>query len=601
MSAISALWPAGATRAPAATRATGTGPTRTWTAGTLAPRPRRTRLVGIGVEAAGIGVVGREARRIARMSVGARRTLALARTARSTIACTATAGTAFAAARAAAWSAACAGRTAGSRTSGPRTAGARFVAVRLARAPRAVWIAVPGRTGLDAVRHVPGTECGRIAGVVSGARLPIAARCALSRLARTLGLECLVDLFRGRFATDRQPAVLARAATSAATVFAHIVEATQFATFVRGAMAAHVTMRAVLATDVHRRLGRLALADHGLQRQCRRRAVLQPEFLAQRVDLFRRQFLRLAAQQRLRQLDHAIANAFEAADLAALRFPQAAHFAIAAFLEKDAEPVVGVRPADAFDLVELRRPVLERDATLQAVDELVGHVLLAFRSAYAAYVLALDLVRGMHHRVGKFAIRGEQQQAGGVDVQPTDRDPACAFQCRQCFEDRRAPFGILARGDFAFGLVVHQHAAGFGQRAGDKGAPVDLDLVAAGDAHAHLRDLAINLDQAIGDALLQRAARTQTRLRQHLVQAFLQPRGFGGGVAVALEGQRASLSSCVCARGSSAGASSEPAVEMSPIAIPSPALPSNCNCGSSSPMSLSSDSGGSSSRRLRPK
>ena len=39
-------------------------------------RPRRMRLVAIGIEAAGIGVVGREARRVAGMSVGTRRALA---------------------------------------------------------------------------------------------------------------------------------------------------------------------------------------------------------------------------------------------------------------------------------------------------------------------------------------------------------------------------------------------------------------------------------------------------------------------------------------------------------------------------------------------
>ena len=106
-------------------------------------------------------------------------------------------------------------------------------------------------------------------------------------------------------------------ATSAA-ILAHVVEATQLATFVRGVVAAAVTLRAMLPADVHGRLRRAPLADHRLQRQRRRRAVLESEFLAQRVDLVGREFLRLPTQQRLRKFDLAVADALEPADLAAL-------------------------------------------------------------------------------------------------------------------------------------------------------------------------------------------------------------------------------------------------------------------------------------------
>src|SRR5690606_17301103 len=118
----------------------------------------------------------------------------------------------------------------------------------------------------------------------------------------------------------------------------------------------------------------------------------------------------------------------------------------------------------------------------------------------------------------------------------TDRDPARALERRQGFEDRRAAFGILARGDFAFGLVVHQHPRRFAQRAGDKLATVDIDAVAALDRHAGLRDFAVDLDQAIGDALLERAARTEAGLGQHLVQALFEPGcDFGALLFAALE------------------------------------------------------------------
>src|SRR3546814_7096609 len=70
---------------------------------------------------------------------------------------------------------------------------------------------------------------------------------------------------------------------------------------------------------------------------------------------------------------------------------------------------------------------------------------------------------------------------------------------------------------------------------------VEFDAVAAADAHAGLRDLAVDLDQAVGDALLQRAARAQAGLGQDLVQALFQPRGAGGAFCAALQGKLAAV------------------------------------------------------------
>src|SRR5690606_32101708 len=117
---------------------------------------------------------------------------------------------------------------------------------------------------------------------------------------------------------------------------------------------------------------------------------LEAEFPAQRLHVCRRQFLRLAAQQRAGQGDAAVADALEPRDLAALRFPHPADLAVAAFGEHHAEPVVRAGAADALDLVELRRTVLQRDAAAQALDDAVGHAFLAFRGAHPADILALD-------------------------------------------------------------------------------------------------------------------------------------------------------------------------------------------------------------------
>src|SRR5690606_28983960 len=475
------------------------------------------------------------------------------------------------------------------RTGATGAATGRLAAVRFARTARTVGVAMAAGSGVDAVGDVPGAERRRI--LRSRARL--AATRVLSRLARTFRLERLVELLGRGLAADGEAAMGLLAAASA-TVLAHVVETAQLAAFVGGVMAADITLGA-MAAHVHGRFGGLALADHRLQRQCRWRAVFQAELLAQRLDAFGRQFLRMSTQQRLRQLDAAVLDALQATDLATLRFPQAAHFAVAAFLEQYAEPVVRIGTADAFDLVELRRAVVQRHAAAQTVGDLVRHAVLAFGRTHAAHVFARDFVRGMHHRVGQLAVGGEQQQAGGVDVQAADGDPARALERGQRLEDGRAAFGILARGDFAFGLVVHQHPGRLAQRAGDEGLAVDLDAVAALDARPQLRDFAVDLDHAIGDALLERAARTQPGLGQDLVQALLQAGGGSLGLGT-LGGQLArglvlGVAHSVSSSCSFSLSSVPPAMAMSPTGMASPlslaaALllsSSNDSCGSSSP------------------
>src|SRR5690606_39008514 len=179
-------------------------------------------------------------------------------------------------------------------------------------------------------------------------------------------------LLGGRFAADGQAALEAAtlAATAAAAVFTQVVETTQFAAFVGTVVAIDVGIAAAaIARHAHGGLGGTALADHRLQGQGGRRTFFQLQFGAQRFDLLDRQLDRLATQQFARQLHLAVAGALEAADLAALRFPQAAHFTVAAFLDHHAEPVVRIGAANALDLVELGRAIFQCDATGEAVDE----------------------------------------------------------------------------------------------------------------------------------------------------------------------------------------------------------------------------------------
>src|SRR3546814_18953255 len=53
---------------------------------------------------------------------------------------------------------------------------------------------------------------------------------------------------------------------------------------------------------------------------------------------------------------------------------------------------------------------------------------------------------------------GEHQQAGGVDIEPTVRDPATAAEFRQLAEYRAPAFRLVTRDEFAGAFLVNQHA-----------------------------------------------------------------------------------------------------------------------------------------------
>ena len=83
-----------------------------------------------------------------------------------------------------------------------------------------------GRAGIDTFRHIPGAERGGIARIALLTRTHL-----LALLARALRLERLVAGIGRGFAADGQAAVRLLATATAAAIFAHVVEATQFAPF----------------------------------------------------------------------------------------------------------------------------------------------------------------------------------------------------------------------------------------------------------------------------------------------------------------------------------------------------------------------------------
>jgi 8-oxo-dGTP diphosphatase len=62
----------------------------------------------------------------------------------------------------------------------------------------------------------------------------------------------------------------------------------------------------------------------------------------------------------------------------------------------------------------------------------------------------------MHHCIGQFTVRGQQQQAGGIDIQPSDRHPARPLHPGHVVEYGRPAVGVVTGCDFTFGLVVNQ-------------------------------------------------------------------------------------------------------------------------------------------------
>src|SRR5690606_1631517 len=116
-----------------------------------------------------------------------------------------------------------------------------------------------------------------------------------------------------------------------------------------------------------------------------------------------------------------------------------------------------------------------------------------------------------------------------------------------------------------------QHAGRLGQGAGHEGLAVDLDAVAAAHRLAGLGDLAVDLHQALGDALLERTARTEAGLGEHLVQALLDLAGVAFA-AFRLEGKDfAGVAHDVC----SGAASCSPASSLERVSSswPGPAGP----------------------------
>src|SRR5690606_4573394 len=236
----------------------------------------------------------------------------------------------------------------------------------------------------------------------------------------------------------------------------------------------------------------LFLLRHAGLRQADR---LETDFPAEHIELVLFHFTPAAYRQLRPEEYRSEAHPLEAVDPHALGFPQPTNFAVTALHQADVEPAVDAFATGADHIGELGRAIVQHDAGLQALD----HLFIDF--AHDPHgIFAVHLRRRVHQAVGQLTIGGEQQQAGGVDVQPADVDPAALFQPRQLFEYGGAAFGVIAGTDFALGLVVDQHAADdFGIEVTLEWTTVDHDLVQAVDPAAQLGRLAVDGDAASAD------------------------------------------------------------------------------------------------------
>ncbi|MCY1227991.1 hypothetical protein D9M72_402840 [compost metagenome] len=163
---------------------------------------------------------------------------------------------------------------------------------------------------------------------------------------------------------------------------------------------------------------------------------------------------------------------------------------------------------------ELRRTILQHHATLEVLEHFLGDL-----TTHTHRVLAVHLVGRVHQAVGQLTVGGEQQQAGGVDVQAADVDPAADLRARQTLENGRTAFRIIAGADFAFRLVVDQHATNvFSFLFALEQTAVDADGVMAVDALAESGGFAVDLHPAFADPGLDIAARSQPHAGQDLLQ-----------------------------------------------------------------------------------
>ena len=108
-------------------------------------------------------------------------------------------------------------------------------------------------------------------------------------------------------------------------------------------------------------------------------------------------------------------------------------------MEDDVVPPVDALAPDKGDFVKGCHAVGELDALSELLEDLIAYLA---EDSYG--VLPLDYMRGMHQAVCELTVIGEEDEAGGIDVKPSDRHPAAVRDDGKRLEHRRPAIGIAS-------------------------------------------------------------------------------------------------------------------------------------------------------------
>jgi hypothetical protein len=237
------------------------------------------------------------------------------------------------------------------------------------------------------------------------------------------------------------------------------------------------------------------------------------------------------------ELDHGMAEAAE----------HAAHEAVAAFPDDELEGGGGARAAEDMCAGGSGASVGEWDAAAEACEGLGGDG--AFDGGDVGFG---DAVAGVGQEVGEASVVGDDDEAGGILVEPADGKEAVWSLGDEIGDAGGAVFGA-GGGDVSAGLVDEVVDELFGL----DGPSVAGDLVAVGvEAEAELGDDAsVDADAAFEDDLLAVAAASDAGGGEELMESLFH--GFGWRDRV---GQRPASGSGASRRPWRAPSSSEPRV-----------------------------------------
>ncbi|MDI1290777.1 MAG: hypothetical protein PSX37_12615 [bacterium] len=249
---------------------------------------------------------------------------------------------------------------------------------------------------------------------------------------------------------------------------------------------------------------------------------------ADHLDFFAREFAPCADGQAA-ECEGTDAHAAEPLDGGTEHFQNFADLAVAGFADCDFEQRAAGFAAENHDLLHrlgigrarhragigIARPG-HTEFGADGIDE--GIIDLTFDRSV---VRLDDAETGVREAMGEIAVVGQEHQAGGVEVEPTDGEEAGLGGVVHQIHDRAAfHAGFVGGGhERALGLVEHDVEVPLG--LGDAAA-IDRDVIdPVGDEDGEFRDdLTIDGDAAGLDHLLAHATGGDARLGEHLLEAF---------------------------------------------------------------------------------